>query len=89
MAKRSGFYYQMVKCILEAEGVDEDLPLKKWPKKLRKTIFEGSSKEYTYNFESENSKYTFKKAFPGIETWLEKKYNETGLFQPKRGYMHV
>lgn len=78
MAKRSGFYYQMVKCILEAEGVDEDLPLKKWPKKLRKTIFEGSSKEYTYNFESENSKYTFKKAFPGIETWLEKKYNETG-----------
>ncbi|MBC77946.1 MAG: excinuclease ABC subunit A [Halobacteriovoraceae bacterium] len=78
MAKRSGFYYQMVKCILDAEGVSEDTPLKKWPKKVRKTVLEGSSKEYTYNFESENSKYTFKKAFPGIETWLEKKYNETG-----------
>lgn len=78
LAKKSGFYHQMVKCILKAEKVKEDIPLKKWPAKVRSTILEGSSKEYTYNFESESSKYTFKKAFPGIEDWLERKYNESG-----------
>ncbi|MEX1098877.1 MAG: excinuclease ABC subunit UvrA, partial [Bacteriovoracaceae bacterium] len=77
MAKKSGFYYQMVKCILDAEKVSVDTPLKKWPKRLQTVVFEGSSKEYTYNFESESSKYTFKKAFPGIENWLERKYNES------------
>lgn len=77
LGKRGSFYYQMVKCILEAEGVDENTPLKKWPKKLSKTIFEGSSKEYTYKFKSDNSSYTFKKSFVGLQAWLEKKYVES------------
>lgn len=78
MAKKGGFYHQMVKCILKAEKVKTNTPLNKWPAKVRKTIFEGSSKEYTYNFESESSKYTFKKAFAGIEDWLERKYHDSG-----------
>lgn len=77
LGKRGSFYYQMVRCILEAEGVDENVPLKKWPKKLKKTIFEGSLKEYTYKFKSDNSSYTFKKAFVGLQAWLEKKYLES------------
>lgn len=77
LAKKTGFYHQMVKCILKAEKVKLDTPLDKWPKKIRETIFHGSSKEYTYNFESESSKYVFKKPFPGIEDWLERKYNDS------------
>lgn len=77
LGKRGSFYYQMVKCILTAEGVSDETPLKKWPKKVYKTIFDGSEKEYTYNFKSENSSYTFKKTFVGLDLWLEKKYLES------------
>lgn len=75
---KGGFYYQMIINILEQEKVKENTPLEKWPAKVRKTIFEGSSKIYQYNFESDNSSYTFKKKFPGIGNYLEKKYNESG-----------
>lgn len=77
LGKRGSFYYQMIKCILEAEGVDENTSIKKWPKKLYKTIFEGSEKEYTYKFKSDNSSYTFTKSFVGLKAWLEKKYLES------------
>ena len=75
--KKGSFYYQMVKCILSAEGVSEETPLKKWPKSLSSTIFDGSDKEYTYKFKSDNSSYTFKKPFPGLDAWLNKKYIES------------
>ena len=78
LAKKTGFYHQMVKCILKAEKVKAGVPMNKWPAKVRKTILEGSDKEYTYNFESDSSKYTFKKPFSGIEDWLERKYNDSG-----------
>lgn len=78
LAKKTGFYHQMVKCILKAEKIKASLPLKDWPAKVRKTIFEGGPKEYTYNFESESSKYVFKKPFSGIEDWMERKYNDSG-----------
>lgn len=77
LGKKGSFYYQMVKCILEAENVSIDIPIKKWPKKVYKTIFEGSNKEYTYKFKSDNSSYTFKKVFVGLDAWLEKKYIES------------
>jgi excinuclease ABC subunit A len=77
MSKKGGFYYSMVRSILEAEGESEDTPIEKWKAKTRKVIFEGSDKVYTYNFESENSSYKFKKSFPGLDTWLNKKYNES------------
>lgn len=75
--KKGSFYYQMVKCILKSEKVSEDKPIKSWPKQLKKIIFEGSDKVYTYKFESENSSYSFKKPFPGLDAWLEKKYRES------------
>lgn len=77
LGKRGSFYFQMVKCILDQEGVDLNIPLKKWPKKVYKIIFDGSDKEYTYKFKSENSSYTFTKAFVGLDAWLEKKYIES------------
>jgi excinuclease ABC subunit A len=92
LASSRGFYYQMVKSILKTEGISNDTPLKKWPKKLKTTIFEGSSKEYTYNFVSENSQYTFSKPFPGIASWLEKKYHESGSEKVRTDleeYMHI
>lgn len=77
LGKYGSFYYQMVSSILAEEGESENTPLKKWKKKVRDIIFEGSDKVYTYNFESENSSYKFKKAFPGLANWLEKKYLES------------
>jgi excinuclease ABC subunit A len=68
----------MVKCILEQEEVALNTPLKKWPKKVYKTIFDGTEKEYTYKFKSENSSYSFKKSFVGLDSWLLKKYTESG-----------
>lgn len=77
LGKKGSFYYQMVKCILEEEKVDLHIPIKKWPKKIQNIVFEGSNKEYTYKFRSDNSSYTFTKAFIGIHAWLEKKYLES------------
>lgn len=77
LGKHGSFYFQMVKCILKAEKIPLETPLKKWPKKIRNIIFEGTDKEYTYKFESENSTYSFKKSFSGLDAWLEKKYRES------------
>jgi len=77
-AKKSGFYYQMILNILDQEKIKKNTPIEKWPAAVKKTIYEGSSKIYKYNFESDNSSYTFKKSFPGIGNYLEKKYNESG-----------
>ena len=77
ISKPGNFYYSMVNSILEAEGESEHTPLEKWSAKVRKVIFEGSDKVYTYNFESENSSYKFKKAFVGLGLWLERKYQES------------
>lgn len=78
LGKHGSFYYQMVKCILDAEKVSLDTPLVKWPKKVYDIIFNGTDKEYTYKFKSENSSYSFKKSFVGLDAWLEKKYIESG-----------
>lgn len=77
VSKKGGFYYSMIKSILETEGESEHTPLEKWKSNVRKTIFEGSSKIYTYSFVSENSSYEFKKSFPGLDQWLDKKYHES------------
>lgn len=77
LGKKGSFYYQMVRCILKEEKISETTPIKKWPKKIYKTIFEGSEKEYQYKFESDNSRYTFKKAFVGLDAWLDRRYIES------------
>ncbi len=75
--KKNSFYHQMVLNILEKEKIKETTPLSKWPKKIKETILYGSEKVYQFNFTSDNSSYTFKKAFPGVLNWLEKKYFES------------
>ncbi|MFP5491790.1 MAG: excinuclease ABC subunit UvrA [Bacteriovoracia bacterium] len=75
--KKSSFLMQMIKSIAAAENTDLDKPLKKHSEKFKSILFDGSDKIYTYKFESENSTFNFKKEFPGIKAWLEKKYNES------------
>lgn len=77
LGKKGGFYYSMVKSILDSEKVNESTPINKWPTKAKKVIFEGSDKEYTFKFESERSQYKFKKSFPGLDSWLDNKYKES------------
>lgn len=75
--KKSSFLMNMIRSIAEAEGADMDKPLKKLSEKFKKILFEGSDRIYTYKFESENSTFNFKKEFPGIMAWLDKKYHES------------
>ncbi|MCB9092935.1 MAG: excinuclease ABC subunit UvrA [Halobacteriovoraceae bacterium] len=75
--QKHSFFMQMVRCIANTENVDLSKPLNKLPKKFFDLIFKGSSKQYTYKFESENSKYSFKKKFEGSIRWLERRYNES------------
>lgn len=77
LGKKGGFYYSMVKSILDTEKVKESTPIEKWPAKVKDTIFNGSTKEYTFKFESERSQYKFKKSFPGLDSWLDTKYKES------------
>lgn len=75
--KKSSFLMQMVKSICAAEKIDMDKPFNKLPQKFKDLLFNGTDKVYTYKFESENSSFNFKKEFPGIQAWLEKKYHES------------
>jgi len=92
LGKNGGFYHQMVKCILDAEGVSADLALNKWPKKVYDIIFNGTDKEYNYKFVSENSSYQFKKSFIGLDAWLEKRYLESASEKVRMDmekFMHI
>ena len=77
ISKRYNFFFKMVKCLAKSEKVNLKLPLNKLPKKFLSILFKGSSKKYLYSFESENSSFRFSKRFPGIISWMEKKYKET------------
>lgn len=77
LLKKNSFLKNMISCIAKAEKVDLDKPFSKLPKKFTKLLEFGSDKIYSYSFESENSIFRFKKDFPGISQWLERKYNET------------
>lgn len=78
LTKKNNFIYNMVKCFLEEEGYDEATPLKKLKKSTADSLWNGSSKIYTYSFKSENSHFEFSKPFPGILPWYDKKFHETG-----------
>jgi excinuclease ABC subunit A len=77
IVKKNTFLMQMVRSVAEAEKVDLAKPFGKLPERFRKILYEGSDKIYAYKFESENSSWNFKKEFPGVVAWLEKKYNES------------
>jgi excinuclease ABC subunit A len=75
--KKNAFLMQMVRSVAVAEKVDLSRPISKLSPKFNELLYQGSDKVYTYKFESENSSWNFKKEFPGIVAWLEKKYNES------------
>ncbi|MCM2350287.1 MAG: excinuclease ABC subunit UvrA [Bacteriovoracaceae bacterium] len=77
IVKKNSFLMQMVRSVAVAEKVDVEKPFNKLSEKFRTILYEGSDKIYTYKFESENSSWNFKKEFPGVVAWLEKKYNES------------
>lgn len=76
--KKNSFLMQMVRSVAVAEKVDLDKPFNKLTDKFRALLYNGSGEKiYNYKFESENSSWNFKKEFPGLVSWLEKKYNES------------
>jgi excinuclease ABC subunit A len=77
IVKKNTFLMQMVRSVAEAEKVDVNKPFTKLSEKFRTILYNGSEKVYTYKFVSENSSWNFKKEFPGVVAWLEKKYNES------------
>jgi excinuclease ABC subunit A len=77
IVKKNAFLMQMVRSVAVAEKVDIEKPFHKLSEKFRTILYDGSEKVYTYKFESENSSWNFKKEFPGVVAWLEKKYNES------------
>ncbi len=78
LSKRNSFLYKMVETIADEEGIDVSVPFKKLPKKMTNILFNGTEKVYRYSFTSENSHFEFSKAFPGLSSWLEKKFLESG-----------
>lgn len=78
LTKRNNFIYKMVECFLKEEGYDIDTPLKKIKKSTANSLWNGTSKIYTYKFKSENSNFEFSKPFPGLLNWFDKKFKETG-----------
>ncbi len=77
IVKKNAFLMQMVRSVAVAEKIDIDKPFAKLSQKFRDILYEGNDKIYNYKFESENSSWNFKKEFPGIVVWLEKKYHES------------
>lgn len=75
--KKNTFLMQMVRSVADSERTDLNKPFTKLSEKFRKILYDGSDKIYTYKFESENSSWNFKKEFPGVIAWLEKKYSES------------
>lgn len=78
IVKKNAFLMQMVRSVAVAEKADTEKPFNKLSEKFRTILYDGSGEKiYNYKFESENSSWNFKKEFPGVVAWLEKKYNES------------
>jgi len=85
LTRKRSFYYQMTLNMAEQEGIDLCRPLNKMSKREIGILFDGSEKEYLYSFESDNSNFKFKKAYPGLMRWLNKKYFETTSEKTRKG----
>src|SRR5690606_30275049 len=77
IVRKNSFLLQMVRSVAQTEKTDLNKPFNKLSQKFRDILYNGSEKIYNYKFESENSSWNFKKEFPGIVAWLEKKYHES------------
>jgi len=92
LTKKNSFLYNMILSIAKHEKIDISKPYSKLKESFQKIIFEGSNKEYTYKFVSDNSHWEFTKSFPGIPSWLEKKYKETNSEKTRKdleNYMNI
>ncbi len=92
LLKKNSFLYKMVESILKAEKIDKNTPYKEVPESFINILFDGTEKEYQYIFESENSHFEFKKSFPGIIKWLNKKHRETSSEKTRKlieNNMHI
>ena len=74
---KNSFFYQMIKTFFIKEKISLDEPYKNLKIDQKNTIWKGSKKKYHFSFEDENTSYDFKKEFPGIIEWLNKKISET------------
>ncbi|MCY4524566.1 MAG: excinuclease ABC subunit UvrA, partial [Halobacteriovoraceae bacterium] len=86
------FIFKMLRRVANNEKIDLKTPYDKLPKSFKHILFYGSEKEYNFIFNSENSRFSFKKKFPGIINALKKKYMETGSERLRRNlekYMNV
>ncbi len=77
IVKKNTFLMQMVRSVAVTEKIDIEKPFVKLSEKFRSILYNGGDKVYNYKFESENSSWNFKKEFPGIISWLERKYHES------------
>jgi excinuclease ABC subunit A len=77
IVKKNAFLMQMIRSVALVEKTDIEKPFTKISQKFRDILYDGGDKIYNYKFESENSSWNFKKEFPGIVAWLEKKYHES------------
>src|SRR5690606_15273483 len=78
LTKKNSFLLRMVECVAKKEKVDiKKTKLRDLPDDFRQILFYGSETIYEFSFVSENSVFKFCKPFPGILSWLDKKYTET------------
>jgi len=71
------FQMRMVESLAEELGFSLETPWKKLPKKVRKVLLHGTSKEMTFRFEGKRSSYSWQGAFEGLVTRLERRYRDT------------
>ena len=84
----SRFLFKMLKKVAQIEKIDIKKPVKDLPLSFKKIIFHGTDKEYRYSFSSENSRFSFKKRFPGLIANLEKKYHSTNSERTRKRFEH-
>lgn len=73
----NSFFYKMLKIVAIKENINLDKPYENLESNFKDIIWKGSKIEYHFIFEDENTSFNFKKKFPGIIGWLNKKLTET------------
>ena len=77
LKKGNNFLMNMVKSFAKEKKVDLKKPYKSYPESFKKTLLYGSNEKSKFVFSTESSHFEFTKKFPGVLTWLEKKYHES------------
>ena len=75
--EKKSFFYKMIETVAIDEKINLNEPFENLKDQSKNIIWNGQDKEYHFKFEDENTSYDFKKSFPGIIGWLNKKLSET------------